>query len=60
MQPFNHSLITPRSSADPNQSSNPTRPVSPVPTRPTPYGFGFVDFNQHNTGFLNLLNQPLS
>ncbi|MFS8032751.1 hypothetical protein Hanom_Chr17g01561371 [Helianthus anomalus] len=59
MQPFNRSFIPPHSSADPNQSSNPTRPVSPVLTRPTSYGSGFVDFNQHNTGFMILLNQPL-
>ncbi|KAJ0582499.1 hypothetical protein HanHA300_Chr04g0152911 [Helianthus annuus] len=60
MQPFNRSFIPPSSSADPNQSSNPTRPVSPVPTRATPYGSGFVDFNRYNTGFMNLLNQPRS
>ncbi|MFS7926766.1 hypothetical protein Hanom_Chr04g00300981 [Helianthus anomalus] len=60
MQPFNRGCIPPRSSADPNQSHNSTCPVSPVPTRPTPFGFGFVDFNQHNSGFMNLLNQLLS
>ncbi|MFS7988182.1 hypothetical protein Hanom_Chr11g01031661 [Helianthus anomalus] len=60
MQPFNRGFIPLRSSADPNQSSNPTHPVSPVPTRPTPYGSGFVDFKQHNTGLMNLLNQPLT
>ncbi|KAJ0797821.1 hypothetical protein HanPI659440_Chr04g0178111 [Helianthus annuus] len=54
MQPFNRSFIPPRSSADPNQSSNPTRPVSSVPTRPAPYGPDFVDFNRYNTGFMNL------
>ncbi|MFS8009100.1 hypothetical protein Hanom_Chr14g01280541 [Helianthus anomalus] len=60
MHPFNRDFIPPRSSADRNQSGNPTRPVSPVPTRPTPFGSGFVDYNQQNTGFINLLNQPLS
>ncbi|MFS7913131.1 hypothetical protein Hanom_Chr02g00138221 [Helianthus anomalus] len=60
MQPLNRGFIPPRSSAESNQSSNHTRPVSPVPTRPTPYESGFVDFNQHNTGFMNQLNQPLS
>ncbi|MFS7971999.1 hypothetical protein Hanom_Chr09g00839431 [Helianthus anomalus] len=60
MQPFNRGFIHPLPSADPNQNSNPTRPVSPVPTRPNPYGSGFVDFNQHNTRFMNPLNQPLS
>ncbi|MFS7955899.1 hypothetical protein Hanom_Chr07g00648171 [Helianthus anomalus] len=60
MHPFNCGFIPPRSSADTNQTSNPSCPVSPVPTRPTPYGSGFVDFNQHQTGFMNLLNQPIS
>ncbi|MFS7902771.1 hypothetical protein Hanom_Chr01g00015201 [Helianthus anomalus] len=60
MHHFNHSFIPPRSSADMNQSSNPSRPVSLVPTRPTPFESGCVDFNQHQTGFMNLLNQPLS
>ncbi|MFS7940533.1 hypothetical protein Hanom_Chr05g00465601 [Helianthus anomalus] len=56
MQPFNRGFIPPRLSAEPNQSSNSTRPVSPVPTRPTPYGSGFVDFNQQSIWFMNLLN----
>ncbi|KAJ0862590.1 hypothetical protein HanRHA438_Chr12g0551021 [Helianthus annuus] len=60
MHLFNRSFIPPRSSADPNQSGNPTRPVSPVPTRPKPFGSGFLDYNQQNPGFMNLLNQPLS
>ncbi|KAJ0812131.1 putative glutathione transferase [Helianthus annuus] len=60
MHPFNRGFIPPRSSADPNQSGNPTRPVSPVPTRPNPFGSGFLDYNQQSPGFMNLLNQPLS
>ncbi|XP_021985354.1 uncharacterized protein LOC110881385 [Helianthus annuus] len=60
MHPFNRDFIPPRSSADPNQSGNPTRPVSPVPTRPNPFGSGFLDYNQQSPGFMNLLNQPLS
>ncbi|MFS7919384.1 hypothetical protein Hanom_Chr03g00212081 [Helianthus anomalus] len=60
MHPFNRGFIPPRSSADTNQTSNPSRPVSSVPTRPTPYGSGFVDYNQHQTGFMNLLKKPLS
>ncbi|KAJ0890123.1 hypothetical protein HanRHA438_Chr09g0420231 [Helianthus annuus] len=60
MHPFNRGFIPPHSSADPNQSGNPTRPVSPILTRPTPFRSGFVDYNQQNTGFMNLLNQPLS
>ncbi|KAM0000987.1 hypothetical protein Hdeb2414_s0001g00038291 [Helianthus debilis subsp. tardiflorus] len=44
MHPFNRGFIPPRSSADPNQSGNPTRPVSPVPTRPNPFGSGFLDY----------------
>ncbi|XP_022032816.1 uncharacterized protein LOC110933925 [Helianthus annuus] len=60
MNPFNRSFIPPRSSADPNQSGNPTRPVAPVPTRPNPFGSGFLDYNQQSPGFMNLLNQPLS
>ncbi|MFS7894743.1 hypothetical protein Hanom_Chr00s001991g01690611 [Helianthus anomalus] len=43
-----------------NQMSNPSSPVSPIPIRSTPFGSGFVDYNQHQTGFLNLFNQPLS
>ncbi|KAJ0448338.1 putative No apical meristem-associated domain-containing protein [Helianthus annuus] len=60
MNPFNRGFIPPRSSADPNQSGNPTRPVAPVPTRPNPFGSGFLDYNQQSPGFMNLLNQPLS
>ncbi|MFS7997608.1 putative No apical meristem-associated domain-containing protein [Helianthus anomalus] len=60
MHPFNRGFIPPRSSADPNQSGNPTRPVAPVPTRPNPFGSGFLDYNQQSPGFMNLLNQPLS
>ncbi|XP_021988656.1 uncharacterized protein LOC110885283 [Helianthus annuus] len=60
MHPFNRGFIPLRSSADPNQSGNPTRPVSPVPTRPSPFGSGFLDYNQQSPGFMNLLNQPLS
>ncbi|MFS7922363.1 hypothetical protein Hanom_Chr03g00248221 [Helianthus anomalus] len=55
MHPFNRDFVPPRSSADTNQTSN---PVSPVPTRRTPYASGFVEYNQ--TGFINLLNQPVS
>ncbi|MFS8007840.1 hypothetical protein Hanom_Chr14g01265681 [Helianthus anomalus] len=40
-----------------NQTSNPSHPVSPIPT---PHGSGFVEYNQHQTGFMCLLNQPLS
>ncbi|KAM0064251.1 putative glutathione transferase [Helianthus debilis subsp. tardiflorus] len=54
MNPFNRGFIPPRS------SGNPTRPVAPVPTRPNPFGSGFVDYNQQSPGFMNLLNQPLS
>ncbi|MFS7894589.1 hypothetical protein Hanom_Chr00s001829g01688111 [Helianthus anomalus] len=43
-----------------NQMSNPSSPVSPIPIRSTPFGSGFVDYNQHQTEFLNLFNQPLS
>ncbi|KAJ0927953.1 hypothetical protein HanRHA438_Chr04g0188721 [Helianthus annuus] len=57
MHPFNRGFIPPRSSADPNQSGNPTRPVSPVPPRPNPFGSGFLDDNQQNPGFTNLLNK---
>ncbi|XP_022024419.1 uncharacterized protein LOC110924736 [Helianthus annuus] len=60
MNPFNRGFIPPQSSADPNQSGNPTRPVAPVPTRPNPFGSGFLDYNQQSPGFMNLLNQPLS
>ncbi|KAM0018177.1 putative glutathione transferase [Helianthus debilis subsp. tardiflorus] len=60
MNPFNRGFIPPRSSADPNQSGNPTRPVAPVPTRPNPFGSGFLDYNQQSPGFMNLLNQPLT
>ncbi|KAJ0641687.1 putative glutathione transferase [Helianthus annuus] len=60
MHPFNRGFIPPRSSADPNQSGNPTRPVAPVPTRPNPFGSGFLDYNQQSPVFMNLLNQPLS
>ncbi|MFS8027315.1 hypothetical protein Hanom_Chr16g01497281 [Helianthus anomalus] len=60
MHPFNRGFIPPRYSADTNQTSNPSRPVSPVPTRPISYRSGFVNYNQHQTGFMNLLNQPLS
>ncbi|XP_022032055.1 uncharacterized protein LOC110933125 [Helianthus annuus] len=60
MNPFNRGFIPPRSSADTNQSGNPTRPVAPVPTRPNPFGSGFLDYNQQSPGFMNLLNQPLS
>ncbi|XP_035845714.1 uncharacterized protein LOC110942564 [Helianthus annuus] len=60
MNPFNRGFIPPRSSADPNQRGNPTRPVAPVPTRPNPFGSGFLDYNQQSPGFMNLLNQPLS
>ncbi|MFS8013649.1 hypothetical protein Hanom_Chr14g01335521 [Helianthus anomalus] len=56
MHSFNHGFIPPQSSADPNKSGNPTRPGSPVPTRPTPFGSGFVDYNQQNAGLMNLLN----
>ncbi|KAJ0623236.1 putative glutathione transferase [Helianthus annuus] len=54
MNPFNRGFIPPRS------SGNPTRPVAPVPTRPNPFGSGFLDYNQQSPGFMNLLNQPLS
>ncbi|KAJ0881544.1 putative No apical meristem-associated domain-containing protein [Helianthus annuus] len=60
MHPFNRGFIPPRSRADPNQSGNPTRPVAPVPTRPNPFGSGFLDYNQQSPRFMNLLNQPLS
>ncbi|MFS7960738.1 hypothetical protein Hanom_Chr08g00706571 [Helianthus anomalus] len=36
MHPFNRSFVPLRSSADTNQTSNPSHPVYPVPTRPTP------------------------
>ncbi|MFS8033770.1 hypothetical protein Hanom_Chr17g01573461 [Helianthus anomalus] len=54
--------LQPQSSADTNQTTNPSQPVSPVPTQPTPwpYGSSFVEYNQNQTGFMNLLNQPLS
>ncbi|MFS7972015.1 hypothetical protein Hanom_Chr09g00839641 [Helianthus anomalus] len=58
MHPFNRSFVTPRSSADTSQTSNPSRRVSPVPTRSTLFGSGFVDYNQHQTAFMNLLNHP--
>ncbi|MFS8013165.1 putative No apical meristem-associated domain-containing protein [Helianthus anomalus] len=60
MHPFNRGFIPPRSSVDPNQSDNPTCSVAPVPTRPNPFGSGFLDYNQQSPGFMNLLNQPLS
>ncbi|XP_021999628.2 uncharacterized protein LOC110896888 [Helianthus annuus] len=60
MNPFNRGFIPPRSSADPNQSGNHTRPVAPVPTRPNPFGSGFLDYNQQSPVLMNLLNQPLS
>ncbi|MFS7992267.1 hypothetical protein Hanom_Chr12g01080341 [Helianthus anomalus] len=56
MHPFNCGFIPARSSVDLNQSGNPTHPVSPVPTRPTSFGSGFLDYNQQNLGFMNLLN----
>ncbi|MFS7908955.1 hypothetical protein Hanom_Chr01g00089171 [Helianthus anomalus] len=59
MHSFNRGFVPLRSSADMNQTSNPSRPVSQVPTRPTPFGSSFVDYNQHQTGFMNLLKQPL-
>ncbi|MFS7994418.1 hypothetical protein Hanom_Chr12g01105871 [Helianthus anomalus] len=60
MHLYNHGFIPPRSNVDTNQTTNPSHPVSPVPTRHTPYGFGFVDYDQPQTRFMNLLNQPLS
>ncbi|MFS7987111.1 hypothetical protein Hanom_Chr11g01018531 [Helianthus anomalus] len=60
MYPFNRGFVPSCSCADTNQTSNSCRLVSPAPTRPTPFGSGFVDYNQHQTGFMNLLNQPLS
>ncbi|MFS7972014.1 hypothetical protein Hanom_Chr09g00839631 [Helianthus anomalus] len=58
MHPFNRDFVPPRSSGDTNQMSNPSRPVSSVSTGPNSFGSGFVDYNQHQTGFMNLLNHP--
>ncbi|MFS7971845.1 hypothetical protein Hanom_Chr09g00837641 [Helianthus anomalus] len=60
MHPHSRGFVPPHSSVDTNQTSNPSQPISPVPTRPTPYGTGFVEYNQNQTGFMNLLYQPLS
>ncbi|MFS7994533.1 hypothetical protein Hanom_Chr12g01107191 [Helianthus anomalus] len=60
MYPYNRSFVPPRSNADMNQTTNPSQPVSPVPTRPTPYSSDFVEYNQNQTGFMNLLNHPLT
>ncbi|MFS8007295.1 putative HIT-like domain-containing protein [Helianthus anomalus] len=55
-----HQHVPPQFSGDPNQMNAPKQPVAPVPTRPTAYGTRFIDYNQYQTGFMNLLNQPLS
>ncbi|MFS8022322.1 hypothetical protein Hanom_Chr16g01438121 [Helianthus anomalus] len=51
MYRYNRGFVPSRSSVDTNQMTNPSQPVSPVPTRPN---------NQNQSGFMNLLNQPLS
>ncbi|MFS7979295.1 hypothetical protein Hanom_Chr10g00925661 [Helianthus anomalus] len=43
--PYNCGFVPPCSSADTNQTTNPSQPVSPVPTRPTPYRSDFVEYN---------------
>ncbi|MFS8022195.1 hypothetical protein Hanom_Chr16g01436611 [Helianthus anomalus] len=58
MYSYNCGFVPRCSSADTNQTTNPSQHVSLVPTRPTPSGF--VKYNQNQTGFMNLLNQPLS
>ncbi|MFS7897451.1 hypothetical protein Hanom_Chr00s009205g01742521 [Helianthus anomalus] len=60
MYPYNRGFVPSRSSVDKNQMTNPSQLVSPIPTRPTPYESGFVEYNQNQTNFMNLLNQPLS
>ncbi|MFS7962739.1 hypothetical protein Hanom_Chr08g00730091 [Helianthus anomalus] len=60
MYPYNQSFVPPRSSSGPNQTNAPSQPVAPVPTRPIAYRIGFVEYNDYQTEFMNLLNQPFS
>ncbi|MFS7891821.1 hypothetical protein Hanom_Chr00s000389g01641651 [Helianthus anomalus] len=60
MYPYNRGYLPSRSSGNPNQMNATNQPVAPVPTRPTAYGTAFVEYNHKQTGFMNLLNQPLS
>ncbi|MFS8003349.1 hypothetical protein Hanom_Chr13g01212951 [Helianthus anomalus] len=57
---YNRGFVPPRSSGDPNQPNTSNQPGALVPTQPAAYGTGFVEYNQHPTGFMNLLNQPFS
>ncbi|MFS8024421.1 hypothetical protein Hanom_Chr16g01463061 [Helianthus anomalus] len=42
MHPHNRGFVPPRSSADTNQTTNPSQPASLASTRLTPYGSGFT------------------
>ncbi|MFS7928985.1 hypothetical protein Hanom_Chr04g00327211 [Helianthus anomalus] len=59
MYPYNPAFIPPRSSGDPNQTNARNQPVALVPTHTAAYGTGVVEYNQNQSGFINLLNQPL-
>ncbi|MFS7942351.1 hypothetical protein Hanom_Chr06g00487401 [Helianthus anomalus] len=56
MYPYNRAFAPPHSSGNPNQTNAPNQSVAPVPTRPTAYGAGFVEYNQNQTSLMNLLN----
>ncbi|KAM0070702.1 hypothetical protein Hdeb2414_s0001g00016211 [Helianthus debilis subsp. tardiflorus] len=60
MYPYNLGSVPPRSSGNPNQTNARNQPVALVPTLPTTYGTWFVEYNQNQSGFMNLLNQPLT
>ncbi|MFS7969167.1 hypothetical protein Hanom_Chr09g00805981 [Helianthus anomalus] len=60
MYPYNRGFVPPQSSGNLNQTNTPNQLVAPVSTRLTAYGTGFVEYNHNQTGFMNLLNQPLS
>ncbi|MFS7915997.1 hypothetical protein Hanom_Chr02g00171901 [Helianthus anomalus] len=57
----NRGFVHSRSSCDPNQTNAPNQLVALVPTRPTAYGTGFVEYNHNQTRLImNFWNQPLT